>query len=168
MIWLIRNILLALSSETSPWQIAFGAVFGIALGLCPIDNLIWPILLLMVFFLRINFGMCIVFFTVGKLIGVSTGELKENLGQSVLTSESTQSVFSYLYNTPVLGISGFNQPSVLGSLALTLLFSVILIPVMIYFTKIFRSKIQPRLEKIWIIKVLKGSKLYQLYTKIVG
>jgi uncharacterized protein (TIGR03546 family) len=168
MIWLIRNILLALSSETNPAQIAFGAVFGITLGLCPMDNFIWYACAISVLLFRINIGMTLVFLTVGQLIHLSIGSLLESIGNDFLNVEQLSSFFTTLYNLPIIGISGFNKPSVMGALVLSVVLSVVLIPLMIYITKIFRSKLQPKLEKIWIIKVLKSSKLYQYYTKIVG
>jgi uncharacterized protein (TIGR03546 family) len=168
MIWLIRNILLALSSETNPNQIAFGALFGLLLGLCPVDNLIWPTIVSFVFIFRINIGMTIVFFSFGSMVALAVSGLRNEFGVNILNYEMLKNFFTSLYNTPVIGISGFNNPEVMGAIGLTILSSIIIIPAMIKITKIFRTKIQPWLEKIWIIRVLKGSKLYQFYVRIIG
>ncbi len=167
MIWLIRNILLALSSETNPAQIAFGAVFGLLLGLCPVSG-IWVAALVIIFICRINFGMVFVFFFFGKMLLLSLGTLCDQFGFYILNIPSLKAFFTSLYNIPVIGISGFNKPSIMGALIITIISSIVIIPSMIYITNIFREKIQPRLEKFWIIKVLKGSKLYQFYVRIIG
>lgn len=167
MIWLIRNILLALSGETNPAQIAFGAVFGLFLGLCPISG-IWFAAIFIILICRINFGMVFVFLFFGKMLLLSLGSINDELGFYILNLDSLKAFFTSLYNIPVIGISGFNKPAVMGALTMTVISSIAIIPLLIYITNIFREKIQPRLEKLWIIKVLKGSKLYQFYVRIIG
>lgn len=168
MIWLIRNILLAFSSDKNPAQIAFGSVIGLFLGLCPMGNIIWFTGLLSTLLFRINLSIVLAFFTIGSILNLVLYGLIDIIGVSTLSHLSFQSFFESMYNTPIVGISEFNSPAVMGSFVFTVLSSIFLIPLMLYISKIFRNKLMPYLEKFWIIKALRGSKLYQIYTRIIG
>ena len=165
MFWLIRNILLALSSETSPLQLAFGILFGFLLGFCPLSSLLWPCLLFLVIILRVNISMTIVFFSVGKMMSYPLSALILFVGENTLQHELLVPFWEICYNTPFIAISGFNRSSVMGGLLLGFLLGIGTMPFSMKLISLYRTFILPWLEKLWIIRLLKGTKLFQLSSK---
>jgi uncharacterized protein (TIGR03546 family) len=68
-----------------------------------------------------------------------------------------------MYNTPIIALSGFNNTVVLGSLvsSLLLLFPVFLF--MKWFVVYYRENLESKVQKMKIVVLLKGSKLYKFY-----
>jgi uncharacterized protein (TIGR03546 family) len=76
------------------------------------------------------------------------------------------SFWTGFFNTPLLGLSNLNNTVVLGSFVSAL---ILLWPVyfaMKQFIIIYREKIDSRLQKMKIVQVVKGSKLYTWYERI--
>lgn len=168
MIWLIRKIFLLLSSETSPVQLSAGIAFGIWLGMIPVSNLIWLGMFLLVLILRVNLSMFFTFLTVSKLMYLILYPLIAMVGNGILHAEFLKSLLTALYNTPVVALSKYNYPVVMGGWVLGLAFFVVLFPLGIQLIKLYRQHILQRIEKTWIMKLVHGSKFYKWYTGIVG
>lgn len=168
MIWLLRKIFILFSSETSPAQLSAGIAFGILLGLMPIQNLVWVSVLLLVLLLRVNLSLTLVFFCASKGLYLLFYPLIDAVGTSVLKSGSLEGLFTSMYNTPVVAISGYNVPTVMGGLVIGTSLFIVLFPVGIYVIKLYRTHILSWLEKFWLMRVIKGSGLYQWYSRIMG
>lgn len=168
MFWLFRNILIAISSEKSPFQLASGVSFGIILGFCPYGNPLWWSIFCLTLLLRVNLSMAIAFFSISKIISFPLFFLTTLIGKKALQMESLNAFLEGLYNTPYIALSGFNHPDILGALIFSVALSLITFPIFLKLIKSFRSKILPKLEKFWIVKVLKGSRIYQWYIKVIG
>ena len=166
MIWLLRNIILALHSEKSRWQLALGAVMGLHLGMIPWDNAIWFALLLLTLCLRANLGLAVVFLLISKTILLQFDT--SSLGLSILKHESLIPYWTLAINTPFLSISGFNRVDIMGGLVSAIILSIVSFPVLIQISKIYQKYILTYLEKFWIVKLLKGSKFFQWYMRVLG
>ncbi len=167
--WPLRKLLLLLSGDTSPRQIAAGAVIGVALGLMPITLPIWWFLFILVLFLRISIGMVSMMLLVLKLVAIPFDPFFADWGTALLHTEFLKAnIFEPMWNTPWLAISGFNHPLAAFAVVSTLVLSPLLFWLMLKFVSLFRARFLPRLQKIWIIKYLKGSDLFKLYCKLIG
>lgn len=166
MIWLIRKIILLFGSETSPYQLAAGVAFGLMLGLTPMGNLVWPSLLILTLILRVNLSMTLVFSLFSCVIYYPLYPVIISIGESVLKMEFLKGVFEFFNNTPILAISGFNFRSVIGGLLTGLVLGMVTFPINVKLINLYRSKVLKWLEKFWLIRVLKGSKLYDWYSRI--
>jgi uncharacterized protein (TIGR03546 family) len=166
MIWLLRNIILALHSEKNRWQLALGAVMGWHLGMIPWDNAIWASLLLLTLCLRANLGLVVVFLLLSKsiLLQLDTSAL----GLKILEHDSLIPFWTEAFNTPFLAISGFNRVDIMGGLACAMAISILTFPLLLQITKIYQRYILTFIEKFWIVKLLKGSRFFQWYLKVLG
>lgn len=164
MTWLLRNLILALSGNDSPYQLAFGALVGWCWGFCPFTSPIGLALLLFIIFFRVNISLTLAAFLCAKTLSWPLMGLIIQTGHTALTMEALNSVWTSIFNTPYLAISGFNEPRIMGSLVIGLAFGIIGFPFLIKFTPYYREKILPKFEKFWIIRVLKGSKLYTTFS----
>lgn len=164
MIWLLRKLILLFSSETSSRQLAAGIAFGLALGLIPVDSLFFWFFLLLALILRVNLSLTIGFMAIGKLLWLPLGSILLYIGATVLNAEFPRGFFTALNNTPVLAVSGFDRPSVMGGVLFGVFVGVAVFPLSVYMINKYRAKILPRLEKLWIVKVFKGSVLYRFYS----
>ena len=171
MTWLLRNFVLALSGSDTSLNLAFGALFGWCIGFCPLISPIGPypnpitlVLIAFIFVFKVNISLAIAAFITSKGLSFPLFDIQNQIGESALRSEALNGVWTSLYNTPYIALSGFNHPNIMGGILLGLLFGIFGFPVIIKITPYYREKILPKLEKFWIIKVLKGSKLYTTLT----
>jgi uncharacterized protein (TIGR03546 family) len=166
MIWLLRNIILAIHNEKSRGQLAFGAVMGWFLGMVPWNNPIWLLLLLITLLCRANIAMSLGFMLLGKLMVIPFDTA--SVGRKVLEMEAFNGFFTKMYNTPYIALSSFNRSDVMGGLTCALLVSIITFPFLIQISKLYHKYVVTYAEKYKIVQVLKGSKLVQWYLRIAG
>lgn len=164
MTWLLRNFILALSGNDSPYQLSFGAFLGWCWGFCPITHPIAFAVLVLILLFRVNISLVIAACLCAKLVALPLGGMINELGYQALNQEGLKGMWTALYNTPYIAISGFNEPKIIGGLIMGLIFGVVGFPFIMKFTPFYREHILPKLEKFWVIKLLKGSKLYTTVT----
>ncbi|MBF0197165.1 MAG: TIGR03546 family protein, partial [Planctomycetes bacterium] len=145
-----------------------GVLFGLLLGFCPIDTLIWPFLILLVLVLRVNISMTLVFCAFGKMVNIFLGSVTLITGEEILNNPSLIPLWQKMYNIPIIAICGFDRVAVMGGLAIGLILGVLFFPLTLKLKSIFNQHVTPWLNKLWIVKVLKGSKLYTWYAKVIG
>lgn len=164
MTWLLRNFVLALSGNDTPMRLAFGALLGWCWGFCPFKSSLAILMLVLILIFRVNISLAIAAFLCAKALSFPLVGIQNDLGSKALNFDALQWLWTSLYNTPYLAISGYNHPTVMGGLVLGLIFGIIGFPFIIKFTPFYREKILPKLEKFWIIRVLKGSKIFTTLT----
>jgi len=107
-----------------------------------------------------SFGVC-------SLIAYLMDPLFHNLGYYLLVDvEGLHSFWTMLYNIPIFALSRFNNTVLLGSLLSSL---ILLIPVYFIVKKAvvkYREKLGPKVQKWKIVKIMKSTKLYTIYTKV--
>ncbi len=166
---LLAKLFKVLRSGASPGQIAGGFILGMILGLTPFWNLHNLLVILLIIILDVNISMSIFGFLLFSLFAWFFDPLFHSFGYFLLVDiGSMKDVYTSMYNTPVLGLSNFNNTVVMGSLAASIL---LLLP-MYFLAKIgvvqYRVKIDPMFQKLKIVQMVKGSKLYEWYDKISG
>jgi uncharacterized protein (TIGR03546 family) len=164
---ILAKLLKILRSAASPEQIASGFVIGMIIGLTPIWTLHNMILIIILIIVNINIGTAIFSFIIFSAIAYLADPLFHHLGYFLLVDiTSLKSLWTYLYNVPLIALSKYNNTVVMGSLIVALLISL---PAY-FLSKIgviyYRENIDSKMQKWKIVKAIKGSKIYSFYEKI--
>jgi len=162
---LVRKLLKSLTSQESPSQLAWGFALGMILGLTPFMNIHNAIVLVLIILLKVNIGSALLSFLIFSGFAYIFDPLFHSLGYYLLTKvEFLQGLWSSMYDIPVLVFAQYNNTVVLGSLISAL---VIFVPVYFGFKKfvgVYRNKIDPYIQKLKIVKMLKATKLYKVFS----
>jgi len=157
---IIRTLINSLSENTTPRQLAGGAALGVIIGLVPKANLTAQILLILMMVFRINVGLTLVVAAVISMLNFLVDPLSSYLGYAVLTAAPLQGLWTYLYNTPVVPWTGFNNTLVTGNLltGMILFFPVFILTTGLsekhgdtIKTAVMESKITKALRRSWLV-----------------
>ena len=168
MLTLLAKLFSALNSESSIRQIALAIVLGFIVGLSPLLTVHNVIILFLVMFIRVHLGSFIL--SVGFFSGLSylLSSLIVSVGEYLLTSDGMNSLFTMLYQLTVFKLAHWHNTYTLGAIVVG---SLLAIP-LYFFTKMiiknYREHIMAFFEKFRIVKALKASKFYRLYSEFSG
>lgn len=155
------RLVMALNSNTKASQLAAGFACGLLLAIVPSGNLLWLLLFIATFFLKIHRGMQLLMIALFKLLAPLASVWLDRLGWAVLRLESMQSLYTNLYNSPIAPLTRFNNTLVAGGLTagFVLWFPVFLL--VLGLVKLYRSKLAPLVLNSKLIKHLKKLPLLQ-------
>jgi uncharacterized protein (TIGR03546 family) len=163
---LLAKLFKALNSDASPWQLAFGIMFGMIMGLTPLLGLHSLLILFGVLFFRINLTTFIIGWGVFSAIAYFLDSTMVSIGESLLSDPGLADAWTLLYNTSVGQLTQFYHTLTLGSLVLSLMLS----PFILVLSKIlivqYREQLMAWVNKLKIIQFIKGSTFYQLYQRL--
>lgn len=152
-----------LNSDTGTNQITSGLSLGIILGFAPFVSLQTVIVLLLVFIFRIQLGAAFLSAFFFKFIAFLVDSPADNLGRLLLESESLRSIWTSLYNMPIVPMTRFNNSIVMGSLVI----SLILAPISFFIFKRlvikYRELVVERLKETKFWKAFAATKIYNWY-----
>lgn len=168
MLSLLAKLLKALNSESSPGQIAFALSLALIVALTPLLSWHNALVLLLALVLRVNLSAFLVGIAVFSLLALAIDPLSARFGEYLLTAPAYQAFWTDLYQHPFWRISGFNHSLVLGGLVISLLAFIPVYFLTCFLVLKYRANVMVWVEKLWITKMLKGSKFYSLYTKFAG
>lgn len=164
---ILSKLIKVLRSNESPNQLAWGFVLGMIIGLTPFWNLHNLLVIVLIAIFNVNIAMASLAFLVFSLFAYLLDPLFHSLGYALLVNaESLRPLWVFCSTTSVLAWARLNNTVVLGSLVTAL---VLLLPMYFFFkwfVKIYREKLDTRVQQFKIMKMLKGSSLYQLYERI--
>jgi uncharacterized protein (TIGR03546 family) len=112
----IASLIVAVNANNRAGEIAAGISFGLLLALIPSGNLLWVVLFILTFFLKIHLGAELLFLALFKLLAPLADGLLHRLGLLVLSQPFLTGVFTKAYNLPLLPLSRFNNTVVMGGL----------------------------------------------------
>lgn len=164
---LISRLIKVLRAGPSPAQIGGGFALGMFLGLMPGFNFYWMLICLIIILIDVNISAAILGWMVFSLIAFLLDTVSHNLGYFLLVNvEWLREFWTSLYNLPVFPISRYNNTVVLGSLIISIILAV---PVF-YLAKAgiikYRKKLDPKIQKLKLIKMVKGSSIYSFYARV--
>lgn len=164
MIKAIARIIKVLQANDSPRQMVWGIILGSLLGLVPGFNLIHVFLLFLIYLLNVNVGIAILSAAVYKIISAVISPLSHLIGVYILTQlPFLTGVWTFLYNLPVVPWTRFYNTVVMGSVVIGCLWVIpqyfLMMKGVLWYRKSVRDKINARLNKMKVVKVIKGSKL---------
>ena len=162
------KLLKILRSGASPPQIAGGLILGMMMGLSPsfisLTNLFLVLLLII---LNVNISMAIFSYAIFSGIAYLIDPWFHTLGYNLLVNvDGLRGLWTNLYNTPLVPFTRFNNTVVMGSLVISI---GLLLPVYFLSKKLvisYREKLEPKVQKMKWVKLLKSNQIYQWYEKI--
>jgi uncharacterized protein (TIGR03546 family) len=164
---LLAKLIKVLRSGESPGKIAGGFILGMIIGLTPIWSLHNLIVLILLIILNVNLGMAVFSFLLFSGFAYLIDPLFHSLGYWILVDiPALQGLWTTMYNTPVIGLSKFNNTVVMGSLVVSI---IMLFPAYFaakWFVIYYREHIDAKMQKWKIVQMVKSSKIYNLYEKI--
>lgn len=166
--YVFAKLLKALHSDAGPWSLAFGIMLGMIFGLTPLIKLHNLIILFLVLFCRVNLSTFLVSWGVFSVLAYLLDPLMMSLGEVILTSESLQGIWTSFYNTSFGRLSQFYNTLTMGSLALSLALSpLVLIASRILVVK-YRLHVMAWMDEWRVLQVIKSSRVYQMYQSFGG
>lgn len=168
MLSILAKLLKALNSEAAPAQIALALSLALIVALTPLISWLNALILLLALVVRINLSSFFVGVALFSLVALAVDPLSIALGERLLTAPELRSFWTELYQNEFWRISGFNHTLLLGGLVISL---VAFLPVFFVSKMLivqYRGSLRVWVEKLWITKLIKGSKFYNLYTRIAG
>jgi uncharacterized protein (TIGR03546 family) len=161
----IFALLKVLNSDTGENQIAAGLACGLVLGFAPAFSLQTVIIIVILFFFRIQVGAAMVASFFFALIAYLLDPAFDALGRVVLEQESLVGIFTLLFNFPIVPFTKFYNSIVMGSMVLSfLLFPIVFVVSKKLIIK-YRVTVVARLENTKIWKAIKATALYKWYAK---
>jgi uncharacterized protein (TIGR03546 family) len=163
---LLAKLLKALNSDASPWQLAFGIMLGMMMGLTPFIGLHSLIIVFVVLFFRVNLTTFLLAYALFSGLTLLLNPLMANIGEFLLVASDLNELWTSLYNSTFGQLTQFYHTLTLGSL----LCSLILAPFILVSSKIlvvqYRVRFMLWVNKLKIVQFVKGSSLYQLYQAV--
>jgi len=163
----LAKLVKILRSGASPNQIAAGFILGMVIGLTPLWSLHNLIIVFLLIIFNVNFATAIFSFLIFSGFAYLLDPLFHDLGYYLLVDvQALHALWTTMYNVPLLALSRFNNTVVMGSLVSSLILMIPMYFAVRSFVKVYREKLEPKVQKLKIVQILKGSKLYNWYEKL--
>lgn len=161
----IQSLASTLHSEGTPWQIAFGAALGAALGLTPLTNVHNLVVLALLCVLDVSFGAGMLAWAIFTPAGFALDPVFDRIGRALLLESPTlQPLWTRLDGMALMPFTNFSNTVVLGSVVAWLaLFPVIAVGSYIAVVR-YRAVLAPKVEGSRVYQMIKASKLYNVYS----
>ncbi len=161
----IFGLLKLLNSDTGTNQIAAGVAAGFILGMSPMLSLQAIILLVLCLFLRIQLGMMFISAFFFSFIAFLLDPVFDQFGRMILEMAALQSLWTTLYNLPLVPFTRFNNSIVMGAAIV----GAVLFPFIFIFSKHlvhrYREVVVARFKDTKFWKAVKATSLFQWYYK---
>ncbi|MFA5974768.1 MAG: TIGR03546 family protein [Elusimicrobiota bacterium] len=164
----LKGLLQTLNDDVSPNEIAAGVVFGVMIGLIPKGNLLALSLSILIMIFRVNAGMAGAAIVVFSILGHLTDPFCEKFGFWLLSGVPLfKGFWTFLYNTPIIPFTSFNNTLVMGNFAVGLLLALPVFFGMRAFVVTYRTRYRERVMQWKIMKFLKIHEFFDLYHRWV-
>lgn len=160
---LIQSLFGALHSEGTPGQLAAGIVLGSFLGLTPLMNIHNAVIFALLVLLNVSFAGGMLGWALFVPIGFLLDPLFDWIGHGLLLAPSLRSMWTSLYNMPVMPLTNFNNTVVLGSVVFALVFAIPLFFVLRGAVARYRETVGARVRASKFYRALTASKVYNVY-----
>ncbi|WP_020612087.1 TIGR03546 family protein [Sediminispirochaeta bajacaliforniensis] len=157
MIAFIAKLLTALNANSRPGEIAAAIACGCALALIPGGNLLWVVLFILFFLLRLHVATMLVTAALLKPLAHLADPLLHKTGLFILSRSSLQPLFMKASTLPILPFTHFNDTVVMGSLIWSIILWLPLFLLGRLLVKGYRSRLAPKIA---------GSKMVKAFQKI--
>ena len=160
---LIQSLVGALHSEGTPGQLAAGIVLGSFLGLTPLINVHNAVIFALLVLLNVSFAGGMLGWALFVPIGFLLDPLFDWIGHGLLLAPSLRSMWTSLYNMPIVPLTNFNNTVVLGSLVFALVFAIPLFFALRRAVARYRETVGARVRQSRFYQALTASKAYNVY-----
>ena len=159
------SLIKLLNSETGTHQIAAGVAGGFILGMTPVLSLQSLLVFLCVLFFRIQLGAALVTSFFFSFVAYLLDPIFHEVGAYFLNLPSLQSIFTGMYNLPILPYTRFYNTIVMGSGVVTLFLAPFVFFVSVFLVKKYRQAVVERFKNSKLWKALQATTLYKWYYK---
>jgi uncharacterized protein (TIGR03546 family) len=141
----IARLIVALNANTRPGEIAAGAAFGLLLALVPGGNLLWSVLFILTFFLKINMAMELLLLGLLRLAAPLADSGLDALGYAVLSLAGLRGLFIWVQGLPFAPWTRFNDTVVMGGLLSGILLWVPVFLAVRLLVNLYRRKLREKI-----------------------
>ena len=142
-----------------------GVACGLVLGFAPMFSLQTVLIIICIFFFRIQAGAALTASFFFAIIAWFFDPVFDSIGGIVLEMDALKGLFTLLYNMPIIPFTKFYNSVVMGAGVVSILFS----PVIFFIARIFivkyRTKVLAKFEETKFWKAVKATKFYKWYAK---
>ncbi|WP_144391687.1 TIGR03546 family protein [Pleionea sediminis] len=163
MLNLIAKFLKVLNSEESPSAVGWAIALAFIFAMLPLFSAAKWVILLLVAFLRVNLSMFILFSILFPLLAWLLDPLFNAIGLWLLQNPQLETFWTTVTTSSVGQSLALNNTLALSSLIVGV---VLLIPLYWGSKKLvvlYRNYLKERVEKLYLVRMLKATKLYQIY-----
>jgi uncharacterized protein (TIGR03546 family) len=161
---LLQSLFKTLHSEGTPGQVAAGLALGAILGLTPLLNLHNAVVFALIMMLNVSFPAAMLGWAVFTPIGFILDPVFDTVGHRLLLeTPGLTSLWTSLYNMPVVPLTNFNNTVVLGSLTVSL---ALWLPLYLggrWGVARYRATVGAWLLRSRAYQLIKASSLYDVY-----
>lgn len=154
-----------LNSDTATNQIAAGIACGLILGFAPVFSLQTVLVILLLFFFRIQIGAATLSALAFKFIAYLLDPVSNQIGMAVLETESLRPLFTRLYNMPIVPLTRFYNSIVMGAGVLSIIAAIPMFFLARILIEKYRATVVARFRETKIWKFWSATKIYQWYAK---
>ena len=159
----VFGFLKLLNSDTGTRSIAAGLALGLVLGFSPALSLQALLVFCVILLFRVQAGAAFFAGFVFKVPGLLLAPLFHEIGKRVLEASSLQSIWTTLYQAPIVPFTRFNNSVVMGGGIVALL---LVIPAYFLFVRlvaVYRVQVKARFERTRFWKFVKATTLFKWY-----
>lgn len=162
----IARLIFLLHSAAAPSQLAAGFVLGMIIGFTP-SLPINALVVLMIIIINVNLGAALLAMLVFRALAYVIDPLLHGLGSFLLIDlEPLNGMWTFLYNTPFVPYTGFNNTVVLGSIVLSLLLIVPVYMASVRMVFLYRRDYADKVRKLPVVKAIRASFVYGIYQRL--
>lgn len=133
------KLIRALSSNTAPAEIAHAFACGVMLGFLPKGNLLWLILFVFIFFMRIQRGVLVITMFASSMLTIFVDPIFHSVGYKILTAQNLIPFYTKALNVPFVSFLMLHNTVVIGSLVCSLAIYIPLFIVAMVFVWLWRK-----------------------------
>lgn len=168
MLKLILEVIKIVNSETEPRQISLAVCFSLIAGFAPLVSLPTLFAAFLVFTLRVNLATFLLLWPLVAAIAYLVDPLLHRIGWAALTATPLAEFWTTCYNITFLRLLRFNNTVVMGGLLTALALFVPCFFAVNYGVRTYRETILAWVEKTKVIKLIKASRLFEIYQSVAG
>ncbi len=161
---LIQSLIKTLHSDGTPVQVAAGFALGALIGLTPIMSPHNLMMLIALALLNVSFGAGLLAMLVFTPLGFALDPVFDRMGQWLLADASAlKGVWTWLDQTPVLALAGFDNTVVLGSVVGWMILALPIFLVMHTGVIRYRTSLGAWVRSTRLYQTIVASQLYNVY-----
>ncbi len=165
--WIAR-IIAVLNSNQRPVEVGAAVATALLLALMPSGNLLWIVIFLVSFLVRMNLGIELAFLAIFGLLAPLLDQVVDAVGYWFLTLPGLRGLFTALYAVPLLPFTRFNNSMVAGGLLLGIAAWVPFCLLGMRGVILYRRHVHPRIANSKLVKAIKRSPLVSRLSQAVG
>lgn len=168
MLTLLVKIFSALNSDNSPRQISIAIALGVIVGLSPLLSFHNLLILFIVLLIRVHLGSFILSVGIFSGIGYLFSFAMVDVGEALLTNGALAPLFNALYQMDWFKLAHWHHTLTFGGMVVGVLLALPVYFISNVLILKYRTHIRGAIERFKIVKALKASNFYRLYSSVSG